>query len=186
MMRDFSSVKWLVLAALLVTLAGLLGCDDDENISPVEVAERQDLLIRRYLEENGIRNYTRIPSGIYYHVLEPGNGEAVPNNTVVTVHYDGRILYGKRFDSSYLRDEPFIFQIPSGQIVEGFDEEGNAVFANSGVIEGWIEAVGLMEKAEKTRFYLPSSVAYGERGSGDIPGNTIIYFDIEVLDFTTQ
>ena len=176
-------VKALMLLSMLLALASLTACEDEEGISLEDQAERDDRVIREYLQENGFANFIRTESGLYFVALEDGTGEAVPGNALVTVHYTGRLLYGKRFDSSVLRDEPFRFQVPTGRIYQGVDAEGNPVFSNDGVIAGWVEGVSLMERGQKGLLFIPSGLAYGSQGSGIIPGNAIIYFEMELLDF---
>ncbi len=102
-------------------------------------------------------------SGLQYQVLEAGTGDAHPNaNSTVTVHYHGTLLDGTVFDSSVRRGQTISF--PLNQ-----------------VIPGWTEGVQLMVVGEKTRFFIPSRLAYGNRNAGVIkPGSTLI-FDVELF-----
>ncbi|MEZ8140753.1 peptidylprolyl isomerase [Enterovibrio norvegicus FF-162] len=104
-------------------------------------------------------------SGLQYKVLEQGEGEAHPTaKSRVKVHYHGTLLDGTVFDSSVQRGEPIDF---------GLNQ----------VIRGWTEGVQLMKKGEKTRFFIPSHLAYGNGSAGAIkPGSTLI-FEVELLDF---
>lgn len=105
-------------------------------------------------------------SGLQYQVLEQSEGESEsPNaNSTVTVHYHGTLIDGTVFDSSVQR----------GQTIS---------FALNQVIPGWTEGLQLMQKGEKTRFFIPSYLAYGNRAAGIIkPGSTLI-FDVELIDF---
>jgi len=159
-----------------------LACEETTVITELEINERQRLIIEEYLENKNITNFQKTASGIYYHVLTPGTGAQVPTtDAIVSVHYTGTVLYGNRFDSSKFRGEPFEFQVGTGRIVDEYDELGEPVF-DGGVIQGWVEAVSLMQVGEETRFYIPSDLAYGTDGSGNIPGNAVIFFDIEVLE----
>ncbi|MFY0699518.1 MAG: FKBP-type peptidyl-prolyl cis-trans isomerase [Bermanella sp.] len=102
-------------------------------------------------------------SGLQYQVLQAGTGDEHPKaNSTVTVHYHGTLLDGTVFDSSVNRGQTISF--PLNQ-----------------VIPGWTEGVQLMVVGEKTRFYIPSRLAYGNRSAGAIkPGSTLI-FDVELF-----
>lgn len=117
-----------------------------------------------YLAENGKRSeVTTTDSGLQYEVLTEGAGESPAATDQVTVHYTGTLLDGTVFDSSVERGQP-------------------ATFGLNQVIPGWTEGVQLMNEGAKYRFYIPSELAYGERGAGaDIgPGATLI-FDVELI-----
>ena len=103
-------------------------------------------------------------SGLQYQVLQQGTGSEHPTATSrVTVHYHGTLLDGTVFDSSVDRGEPIAFDLNQ-------------------VIPGWTEGVQLMVVGEKTRFFIPSNLAYGNRSTGSIaPGSTLI-FDVELLE----
>lgn len=103
-------------------------------------------------------------SGLQYEVLTAGKGKASPKATDnVTVHYKGTTIDGKEFDSSYSRGEPTSFPL-------------------NRVIAGWTEGVQLMKEGDKYRFYIPSELAYGERGAGGaIPPNAALIFDVELI-----
>jgi len=102
-------------------------------------------------------------SGLQYQVLNPGTGDIHPKaSDKVTVHYHGTLLDGTVFDSSVQRGESISF---------GLNQ----------VIPGWTEGVQLMVVGEKTRFFIPSKLAYGNSGAGAIkPGSTLI-FEVELL-----
>ncbi len=104
-------------------------------------------------------------SGLQYKVLQEGEGDAHPSaSSRVKVHYHGTLIDGTVFDSSVQRGEPIEF---------GLNQ----------VIKGWTEGVQLMKKGEKTRFFIPAPLAYGNASAGIIkPGSTLI-FDVELLDF---
>ncbi len=118
-----------------------------------------------FLAKNKLRKeVTVLPSGLQYEVITQGSGAKPSGPTSsVTVHYHGTTIEGKVFDSSVERGEP-------------------ATFALNQVIKGWTEGVQLMSTGSKYRFYIPSDLAYGDRGAGaDIkPGATLI-FDVELL-----
>ena len=104
-------------------------------------------------------------SGLKYAIIKDGEGDFVGKEKQTTVHYSGYLLDGTRFDSSVERDEPFTFIAGVGQ-----------------VIPGWDEGVQLMKKGSKARFIIPSNLGYGDRDLGKIPPNSILIFDVEVLD----
>lgn len=104
-------------------------------------------------------------SGLKYIVITSGGGETTVPGMMAIVHYDGYLLDGKKFDSSRDRNEPFEFELGAGQ-----------------VIKGWDEGVALMKIGDKYRFVIPSNLAYGAKGAGNvIPPNATLIFDVEVL-----
>lgn len=117
-----------------------------------------------FLDKNGqAEGVQSTASGLQYLVLEPGTGSTHPTaSDMVKVHYHGTLIDGTVFDSSVDRGEPISF---------GLNQ----------VIPGWTEGVQLMVEGEKTRFFIPSTLAYGNRAAGKIaPGSTLI-FDVELL-----
>lgn len=131
-----------------------------------EAAPVRDANIEAYLKENNIFNAKVSPEGIYYVVETLGNGPSVNTGEFVSVHYTGKLLNGTIFDSSVERGEPITFKIGIGQ-----------------VIQGWEKGIPLFKSGGKGTLYLPSSLAYGERGAGGIiPPNSPLIFDIEVIE----
>ena len=105
-----------------------------------------------------------LPSGLQYEILKQGTGEKPTAADKVRCHYHGTLINGTVFDSSVQRGEP-------------------ATFGVSQVIPGWVEALQLMPVGSKWRLFIPSALAYGEHGAGDViePNSTLI-FDVELLD----
>jgi len=105
-----------------------------------------------------------LPSGLQYEILKKGNGEKPKATDRVKCHYHGTLINGTVFDSSVMRGEP-------------------AIFGVSQVIQGWVEALQLMEKGSKWRLFIPSELAYGSSGAGEMigPDSTLI-FDVELLN----
>lgn len=102
-------------------------------------------------------------SGLQYQVVKAGTGKTPKPTDKVTTHYRGTLINGKQFDSSYDRGQP-------------------ATFPVNGVIAGWTEALQLMKEGAKWKLFIPSDLAYGERGAGaDIPPNSTLIFDIELI-----
>ena len=135
----------------------------------MEAAEQEKSVAARsegqaFLAQNKTRpEVTTTASGLQYEVLQAGSGTSPKATDKVTVHYTGKNLDGSVFDSSVERGQP-------------------ATFGLNQVIAGWTEGVQLMQPGAKYRFYIPSELAYGERGAGsDIaPGATLI-FDVELI-----
>ncbi|MFM7289401.1 MAG: FKBP-type peptidyl-prolyl cis-trans isomerase [Bacteroidota bacterium] len=118
-----------------------------------------------FLAENGKKSgVTTTASGLQYEVIKMGDGDKPLATDEVTVHYHGTTTDGKVFDSSKDRGEP-------------------ATFPLNGVIAGWTEALQLMPKGSIFKLYLPSNLAYGERGAGEkIPPHAVLIFEVELLD----
>lgn len=129
--------------------------------SEANLAEGQEFL-KQNLEKEGIEE---TESGLQYKVIEEGDGESPTAESVVRVHYEGRLIDGEVFDSSYDRGEPVEFPL-------------------SGVIRGWTEGVQLMKEGATYEFYIPGNLAYGQRppqGSPIGPNETLI-FKVELLE----
>ena len=123
------------------------------------LAEGNAFLARNRTESGVITT----PSGLQYRVLRQGSGPRPLPTSRVRVQYQGTLLDGKVFDSSYERGQP-------------------AEFGLGQVIAGWTEGVALMPVGGKYRFWIPSGLAYGSKGSpGSIPPNATLVFDVELL-----
>ena len=104
-----------------------------------------------------------LPSGLQYKVLKSGNGATPKASDSVECHYEGRLISGTVFDSSYQRGE-------------------TATFGVTQVIAGWVEALQLMKEGDKWQLYIPYNLAYGERGAGaQIPPYATLIFDVELV-----
>ena len=117
-----------------------------------------------YLAENGKRSgVVATSSGLQYEVISRGSGEKPGPQDMVSVHYEGALIDGTVFDSSYARGDPV--DIPL-----------------NGVIPGWAEGLQLMNEGSTYRFVIPSDLAYGPSGAGDvIPPNATLIFKVELL-----
>lgn len=120
---------------------------------------------KEFLEKNSKRSeVTTLPSGLQYEIITKGDGAKPSANDKVKCHYHGTLINGTVFDSSVQRGEP-------------------AEFPVSGVIQGWVEALQLMPVGSKWRLFVPSNLAYGERGAGGAIGpHTTLIFEVELLD----
>ena len=116
--------------------------------------------------ENGVADangITTTASGLTYEVIGNGQGATPLLQDQVKVHYKGYFLDGKVFDSSYDRGEP-------------------ATFPLKAVIKGWTEVLQLMKEGDIWKVTIPANLAYGERGNAGIPGNSVLVFDIELIE----
>ncbi len=168
--------KVLVMAMAALFMLGMASCgnnaDANKNVetNTEEVAEenveiKDNLTIgREFLEENAKNDSVTVTeSGLQYMVLKEGNGAKPGPTDEVTVHYTGRLLDGTVFDSSVDRGEP-------------------ATFPLNRVIPGWTEGLQLMSEGSKYRLFIPSELAYGEKGAGnDILPNSTLIFDVELI-----
>lgn len=103
-------------------------------------------------------------SGLEYQILVPGYGKQPKQGDVVTVHYVGTLQDGNIFDSSRERGEPISFTLGKGQ-----------------VIKGWDEGIALLKEGTQARFIIPPDLAYGEKQIGNIPANSWLIFDVELI-----
>jgi FKBP-type peptidyl-prolyl cis-trans isomerase FklB len=118
----------------------------------------------KFLAENGKKEGVKtLPSGLQYKETTPGTGKSPKAADTVTTHYKGTLIDGTEFDSSYKRGQPASFQV-------------------SGVIPGWTEALQLMKEGAKWQLFVPSNLAYGEKGAGrEIGPNATLIFEVELI-----
>lgn len=130
-----------------------------------ELAEKGQAYMQENAEKEGV---TVLDSGLQYEVLSKGEGDEKPTlESLVTTHYHGTLIDGTVFDSSVDRGEPVTF--PLGD-----------------VIEGWQEALQLMTVGDKWRIVLPPELAYGEHGTGAIGPNSVLVFEVELLEIDAE
>ena len=124
---------------------------------------------KKFLEENSKKpGVITLPSGLQYMVIKQGTGPKPGLEDKVTTHYHGTLLDGKVFDSSVDRGQPVSFAV-------------------NGVIPGWTEALQLMPVGSKWKLFVPSNLAYGERGAGgDIGPNETLIFDVELISIDAK
>ena len=118
----------------------------------------------KFLAENAKKEGVKVlPSGLQYKEITPGQGKSPKIADNVTTHYKGTLIDGTEFDSSYRRGQPVTFPV-------------------SGVIAGWTEALQLMKEGAKWQLFVPSRLAYGERGAGQVIGpNATLVFEVELI-----
>lgn len=125
----------------------------------------QDAFLNENIKQDG---WTQAAEGLQYAIEKKGSDDApmpAPGSRV-TVHYEGKLIDGTIFDSSYSRDEP-------------------ATFPLNGVIQGWQIGVPMMRQGEIWQFAIPAAIAYGERATGPIPAGSTLLFKVELLEVET-
>ncbi|HFA49977.1 MAG TPA: FKBP-type peptidyl-prolyl cis-trans isomerase [Bacteroidetes bacterium] len=119
-----------------------------------------EAFLKKNAEREGV---VTLPSGLQYEVLKEGTGPVPKSSDKVKVHYHGTLINGDVFDSSVQRGQPASFPV-------------------TGVIKGWVEALQLMPVGSKWKLFIPSNLAYGERGAGGKIGpNAALVFEVELL-----
>ncbi len=129
--------------------------------TPSEMAKKQgDAFMQMNKNKKGV---ITLPSGLQYQVITQGTGKKPSKNDLVTVDYEGKLINGQVFDSSYKRGQP-------------------ATFPVNGVIPGWTEALQLMSEGSTWMLYVPSTLAYGEAGAGGLIGpNETLVFKVHLI-----
>lgn len=133
-----------------------------------EVAEKNKKEGQAFLDKNkaeaGIKTTA---SGLQYQVIKEGNGPTPSDKDVVTAHYEGKLVNGQKFDSSYDRNQPADFPV-------------------TGVIPGWTEALKLMKVGSKYKLYVPPELGYGASPRPGIPPNSVLVFDVELMGIKNE
>ena len=129
-----------------------------------QVGEKNKKEGEAFLSENKKKEGVKtLPSGLQYKVIKEGTGKTPKAEDTVVTNYRGTLIDGTEFDSSYKRGQP-------------------ATFPVKGVIPGWTEALQLMKEGSKWELFIPSNLAYGERGAGSTIGpNATLIFEIELI-----
>ena len=134
-----------------------------------ELSEKNKQQGEAFLAENRKKDAViTLPSGLQYKVIKKGTGKTPKATDTVTVNYMGSLINGTEFDSSYRRGQPASFKV-------------------NGVIRGWTEALQLMQEGAKWQLFIPSDLAYGERGAGrDIGPYSTLIFEVELISIEDQ
>lgn len=134
------------------------------KIQQAQAGESNRIAGKAFLEANKKNEgVVALPSGLQYQIIREGSGAKPKLTDTVTTHYHGTLIDGKVFDSSVKRGQPASFPV-------------------NGVISGWTEALQLMTVGSKWKLFIPSELAYGERGAGaDIGPGTALVFEVELL-----
>jgi FKBP-type peptidyl-prolyl cis-trans isomerase len=132
-----------------------------EALAPASSAENKAFL-EKTAKEEGVK---ALPNGLLYKVVRagPATGKPPGKEDEVKVHYEGKLISGRVFDSSYERGEP-------------------AALPLEGLIPAWIEILPMMRPGDEWTVYVPPEMGYGADGAGDIPPNSVLIFRIELLD----
>ncbi len=129
----------------------------------MELAQQAEAEAQEFLAENRERDdVVETASGLQYRIIEPGTGDTPSAEDTVLAHYTGRLLDGQVFDSSHQRGEP-------------------ATFPVHGVIPGWTEALQMMQEGATWELFIPADLAYGQQGRPGIPPNSLLIFEVELL-----
>jgi len=152
--------KITIILIALITIIG--ACKSTKNMTPQEKEARQ---LKKYLKENHIKTKPT-ESGLYYIETKKGDGAQAKAGDVVKVHYTGKLLNGKVFDSSYDRGKPIEFKLGQGN-----------------VIKGWDEGIAKMKVGGKATLIIPSKLAYGSREIPNvIPAYSTLVFEVELVE----
>jgi FKBP-type peptidyl-prolyl cis-trans isomerase FkpA/FKBP-type peptidyl-prolyl cis-trans isomerase FklB len=128
-----------------------------------ELGEKNKTEATQFLEKNkAAPGVVATASGLQYQIIKEGTGELPKDTDTVSAHYEGKLLNGEKFDSSYDRKEPADFPV-------------------TGVIAGWTEALKLMKVGSKWKLFIPPDLAYGAAGRPGIPPNSALIFEVELL-----
>ena len=135
----------------------------EQKAAAAEAGKAAKMQGEQFLAENAKKEGINVTaSGLQYEVLTEGTGAQPKATDTVRCHYEGRLLDGTVFDSSYKRNEP-------------------ADFGLQQVIAGWTEGVQLMKEGSKFRFYIPQELGYGAHEAGTIPAYSTLIFEVELL-----
>lgn len=128
-----------------------------------EVADKNKKEGQAFLDKNKAESgIVTTASGLQYQVVKEGTGPTPTEKDVVTAHYEGKLINGQKFDSSYDRNQPADFPV-------------------TGVIPGWTEALKLMKVGSKWKLFVPPDLGYGASPRPGIPPNSVLVFDVELM-----
>jgi FKBP-type peptidyl-prolyl cis-trans isomerase len=137
--------------------------EEDAKVAYHEQYKKDSVIILDYIKKNKITGYKTTPEGIVYQITKAGDGKLPNPGDSIYANYVGTLTDGQGFDKS--KDAPIGFRVGAGE-----------------VIPGWDAAFALLSKGTKAKLIIPSTMAYGPRPSGPIPANSVLVFDIEVVN----
>lgn len=159
--KDTSSYDPMTAQAILGELTSSLTAEEDARVQEEAVLSMEEGIA--FLEENGKKEgVITTESGLQYEIITKGDGDMPTASSTVSVFYEGSLIDGTVFDSSY-------------------DTGDTVTFPLGNVIRGWTEGLQLMPIGSTYMFYLPSSLGYGAQGGGPIPANSTLIFKVELL-----
>ena len=158
----------LLCLAAVVGIVGFLIIHQNEIISPKKTQNAASSSFTKQkvnLSNQTSEKFFTTSSGLQYRILNEGSGDENPKpESVVSVHYRGKLINGLEFDSSYQRNQPASFPV-------------------NGVIRGWTEALQLMTVGDKWELIIPPDLGYGKKGAGKIiPPDSTLIFEVELLE----
>jgi len=137
-----------------------VGTGETRSPKAVETRSSEEIFLEKNQSSPGTHT---LPSGLQYRIIRRGNGKTPNLESTILVHYRGRLLNGAIFDTTYHAKSPRSFPLKN-------------------MIPGWIEGLQLMKEGGKREFFVPSKLAYGKRGAGNlIPPNSMLMFTIELV-----
>ena len=157
-------MKYYLFSLCMIFTLFSIGCINNDDDEPtVNQAEVDRQLIRDYIRANNLQADSTV-DGLFYVIEKEGNGKFPSSTSSVSTHYEGRLLDGTKFDSSYDRNEPSTFSLTR-------------------VITGWRLGIPLFSEGGGGTLIIPSNLGYGAQGSAPvIPPNAVLVFKIELLD----
>ena len=158
----------LLSLAAVVGVAGFFIIYKNEIVSPNKTQNAASSSFTKQkvnLSNQTSEKFFTTSSGLQYRILNEGSGDENPRpESVVSVHYRGKLINGLEFDSSYQRNQPASFPV-------------------NGVISGWTEALQLMTVGDKWELIIPPDLGYGKKGAGNIiPPDSTLIFEVELLE----
>ena len=151
--------KLILLICLLISgTVALISC---KKTSTVDQAKIDKEIIQQYIRDNSL-TADSLSSGLYYAITDSGVGTAPNVNSYVTVYYKGYYTNGVIFDQTVSTTASFLL---------------------NKVIQGWKEGIPLIKKGGKIKLLIPSALGYGVNGFASVPGNTVLIFDVELVNF---
>lgn len=141
----------------MVVVLALTGCSNKDKDNGCTTVAQDDAVMQKYISDNGV-TATKHTSGLYYQIIDPGTGATPTINSTVKATYTGKFTNNSSFDS------------------------GTASFSLNGVIDGWKIGIPLIKQGGKIKLIIPQYLAYGCSDYRGIPGNSVLVFDVELLE----